>query len=51
VPPRVLRDEVARGRMIIRANGHHLALDPMATGLRARVTIAAVSTVRRSSPR
>jgi phosphomethylpyrimidine synthase len=41
VPPRVLRDEVPRGRMIIRANGHHLALDPMAIGLRARVTIDA----------
>ena len=31
--------EVARGRMIIPANVHHLALDPMAIGLKARVKI------------
>jgi phosphomethylpyrimidine synthase len=36
-----VRDEVARGRMIIPANVHHEALDPMAIGLRARVKINA----------
>jgi phosphomethylpyrimidine synthase len=36
-----VRDEVARGRMIIPANVHHSALDPMAIGLRARVKINA----------
>jgi phosphomethylpyrimidine synthase len=36
-----VRDEVARGRMIIPANVHHRALDPMAIGLRARVKINA----------
>ena len=35
----LVRDEVARGRMIIPANVHHDALDPMAIGLRARVKI------------
>jgi phosphomethylpyrimidine synthase len=41
--PEVIRDEVARGRMIIPANVHHLAgpLDPMAIGLKARVKINA----------
>jgi phosphomethylpyrimidine synthase len=39
--PEVVRDEVARGRMIIPANVHHGALDPMAIGLRARVKINA----------
>ena len=39
--PEVVRDEVARGRMIIPANVHHAALDPMAIGLRARVKINA----------
>ncbi len=34
-------DEVARGRMIIPANVHHDALDPMAIGLKARVKINA----------
>ncbi len=37
----LIRDEVARGRMIIPANVHHDALDPMAIGLRARVKINA----------
>src|SRR5215217_5173376 len=37
----LVRDEVARGRMIIPANVHHLAMDPMAIGLRARVKINA----------
>jgi phosphomethylpyrimidine synthase len=36
-----VRDEVARGRMIIPANIHHEALDPMAIGLKARVKINA----------
>jgi phosphomethylpyrimidine synthase len=39
--PELVRDEVARGRMIIPANVHHRALDPMAIGLRARVKINA----------
>ena len=37
----LIRDEVARGRMIIPANVHHNALDPMAIGLKARVKINA----------
>jgi phosphomethylpyrimidine synthase len=41
LPAHVIRDEVARGRMIIPANVHHGALDPMAIGLRARVKINA----------
>jgi phosphomethylpyrimidine synthase len=36
-----VRAEVARGRMIIPANVHHGALDPMAIGLHARVKINA----------
>ncbi len=36
-----IRAEVARGRMIIPANVHHAALDPMAIGLKARVKINA----------
>jgi phosphomethylpyrimidine synthase len=39
--PELVRDEVARGRMIIPANVHHEALDPMAIGLKARVKINA----------
>ena len=39
--PELVRDEVARGRMIIPANVHHDALDPMAIGLKARVKINA----------
>jgi phosphomethylpyrimidine synthase len=39
--PEIIRDEVARGRMIIPANVHHAALVPMAIGLRARVKINA----------
>jgi phosphomethylpyrimidine synthase len=39
--PATVRDEVARGRMVIAANVHHRALDPMAIGLRARVKINA----------
>jgi phosphomethylpyrimidine synthase len=37
--PELVRDEVARGRMIIPANVRHDALDPMAIGLQARVKI------------
>jgi phosphomethylpyrimidine synthase len=36
-----IRDEVARGRMVIPANVHHGRLDPMAIGLAARVKINA----------
>jgi phosphomethylpyrimidine synthase len=39
--PELVRDEVARGRMIIPANVNHAALDPMAIGLKARVKINA----------
>jgi phosphomethylpyrimidine synthase len=39
--PELVRAEVARGRMIIPANVHHQALDPMAIGLKARVKINA----------
>ncbi len=41
LPPEAVRQEVARGRMIIPANVHHAALDPMAIGLKARVKINA----------
>jgi phosphomethylpyrimidine synthase len=36
-----VRDEVARGRMVIPANVHHAGLDPMGIGLAARVKINA----------
>src|SRR5713226_1039822 len=41
LPPELIRDEIARGRLIIPANVHHLAkrLDPMAIGAVATVTI------------
>jgi len=39
--PAHVRDEVARGRMVIPANVHHAALDPMGIGLHARVKINA----------
>jgi phosphomethylpyrimidine synthase len=41
LPPQLVREEVARGRMIIPANVHHAALEPMAIGLAARVKINA----------
>src|SRR2546426_7465781 len=43
LPVELVRDEVARGRLIIPANVHHLAgrLDPMAIGNVARVKINA----------
>jgi phosphomethylpyrimidine synthase len=37
--PELIRDEVARGRMIIPANVGHASLDPMAIGIAARVKI------------
>jgi phosphomethylpyrimidine synthase len=37
----LIRDEVARGRMIIPANVEHEGLDPMAIGLKARVKVNA----------
>jgi phosphomethylpyrimidine synthase len=39
--PELIREELARGRMIIPANVHHEGLDPMAIGLKARVKINA----------
>jgi len=39
LPGELIRDEVARGRMIIPSNVHHVALDPMAIGLKARVKV------------
>ena len=43
LPPDLVRDEVARGRLVIPANVHHLAqrLDPMAIGAVAAVKINA----------
>jgi len=41
LPAELIRSEVARGRMIIPANVHHRALDPMAIGPTARVKINA----------
>jgi len=41
LPAETIREECARGRMIIPANIHHTALDPMAIGLKARVKINA----------
>src|SRR3954462_9861622 len=39
--PELIRDEVARGRMVIPANIHHRALDPMAIGRIAAVKVNA----------
>ncbi len=39
--PDMIREEVARGRMIIPANIHHTALEPMAIGIAARCKINA----------
>ena len=39
--PETVREEGARGRMVIPANVHHGTLDPMAIGLAARVKINA----------
>ncbi|MDO9353434.1 MAG: phosphomethylpyrimidine synthase ThiC [Solirubrobacteraceae bacterium] len=41
LPAETIRDEVARGRMVIPANPAHSALDPMAIGLKSRVKINA----------
>ena len=41
LPAESVREEVARGRMIIPANVHHAGLDPMGIGLKARVKINA----------
>jgi len=41
LPGEEVRAEVARGRMVIPANHHHAALDPMAIGLRAGVKVNA----------
>ena len=35
VEPEFIRDEVARGRMVIPANVNHAALDPMGIGINA----------------
>src|SRR3990172_13429414 len=39
--PEVVRDEVARGRMIIPANIRHVELEPMAIGIAAKCKINA----------
>jgi phosphomethylpyrimidine synthase len=39
--PELVRDEVARGRMVIPANVHHARLDPMGVGINARCKINA----------
>jgi len=39
--PEYIRDEVARGRMVIPANVHHGSLDPMGIGINARCKINA----------
>ncbi|HEX4809154.1 MAG TPA: phosphomethylpyrimidine synthase ThiC [Bryobacteraceae bacterium] len=39
--PELIRDEVARGRMIIPANLHHRALDPMCIGIASKCKINA----------
>jgi phosphomethylpyrimidine synthase len=39
--PELIRDEVARGRMIIPANIHHTALEPMCIGVASRCKINA----------
>src|SRR5919201_411141 len=41
LPAEAVPDQVARGRMIIPANVHHSALDPMAIGLKASVKVNA----------
>ena len=39
--PELIRDEIARGRMIIPANVHHTNLEPMAIGLAAKCKVNA----------
>jgi phosphomethylpyrimidine synthase len=41
LPAELIRDEIARGRLVIPANVHHDALDPMGIGLESRVKINA----------
>jgi phosphomethylpyrimidine synthase len=41
LPTETVRDEVARGRMIIPANIHHVELEPMAIGIAAKCKINA----------
>ncbi|MCI0433966.1 MAG: phosphomethylpyrimidine synthase ThiC, partial [Gemmatimonadetes bacterium] len=41
LPANVVRDEVARGRMVIPANVHHVGLEPMGIGIAARCKINA----------
>ena len=41
LPPELIRDEVARGRMIIPANVHHANLEPMAIGIASKCKINA----------
>ncbi|MGD0580946.1 MAG: phosphomethylpyrimidine synthase ThiC, partial [Bryobacteraceae bacterium] len=41
LPPALVRDEVARGRMIIPSNINHLSLEPMAIGIASRCKINA----------
>ncbi len=41
LPPELIRDEVARGRMIIPANINHPNLDPMAIGIAAQCKVNA----------
>src|SRR5215470_16033602 len=41
LPPEAIRDEVARGRMVIPANVNHAALDPMGIGINALCKINA----------
>jgi len=41
VAPEYIRDEVARGRMVIPANVHHGSLDPMGIGINAQCKINA----------
>ncbi len=53
LPVELVRDEVARGRLIIPANVNHLAkrLDPMAIGKVAGVKTSTRSAARSSRPR
>ncbi|HEX4772446.1 MAG TPA: phosphomethylpyrimidine synthase ThiC [Bryobacteraceae bacterium] len=41
LPPSLIRDEVARGRMIIPANIHHTSLEPMCIGVESKCKINA----------
>ncbi|HEY9653241.1 MAG TPA: phosphomethylpyrimidine synthase ThiC, partial [Coleofasciculaceae cyanobacterium] len=41
LPPELIRDEVARGRMIIPANINHRSLEPMCIGIASKCKINA----------